>query len=97
MFDVKPGILMGRLQMIKTEEDKDFRFGKVFLVKKHWFGKKMIALDATEENDEYLPIVEMKLFKEEDGKYHEIDVNNIICKSMMKGEIFFGKKEACEL
>lgn len=92
MFNVKPGILMRRLQMIKTEEDKDFRFGKVFLVKKHWFGEKMIALDATEEDGEYLPIIEMKLFKE-DGKYHEIDVNNIICKSMMKGEIFFGKKE----
>lgn len=94
ILSIKPGIIMTRLQMIKTKDDKDFRFGRVFLVKRHWLGKKMIALDATDEEGEFKEIVEMKIFIEEDGQYHEVDVNNILCWSLKKGRFFFGAKES---
>jgi hypothetical protein len=84
---------MGRLQMIKTEKDEDFRFGKVLLVKEHWLGRKMQPVDATDGKD-FPDIVAMKLFIEEDGQYHEIDVDNITCRSLRKGLIHFEAKEA---
>ena len=97
MISILPSIMMSRMQMIKTEGDKDFRFGRVLLVKKHWFGRKMIPVDATDENGDYPPILEMKLFREEDGQYHEIDVDKIICESLLKGRLFFGAKENQQL
>ncbi len=91
IFSIKPGIILGRMQLIKTANDKDFRYGKVFLVKRHWLGRKMVALDATNEEDGYPEIMEMRMLI--DGELHDIDVNNILCRSLKQGRFFFGAKE----
>ena len=85
MLSIKIGMLLERLQMIKTDEDKDFRFGHVMLVKKGTFRKKLIAYDA----DSGKPLTAMKYFVEEDTKYHEIQIDTIEMTSLFGEDFIF--------
>ena len=89
MFSINPGVILSHLQMVKTTDDTHFRFGKVLLVKRHLFGKKMIAIDVTEEGmtNEFPEILEMKAWL--DGEYRLIDINNIECISLRQGRFRF--------
>ena len=66
-------IVLDRLQMIKTEDDKEYRFGKVLLVKTMYLSRKMIAYDA----DSLKKIESMKYFYDENREYREIDIDSI--------------------
>ena len=79
MIIPKPAILLDRMQMIKTEGDKEFRFAKVILVKEHIFSKKLVPFDATTG----MRVMELKHFNERIGKYLPADTSSI--KSMGKG------------
>lgn len=72
---IKPckAIELDRLQMIKTEGEKEFRFGKVLLVKRKYLSKKMTAYDANSLKE----IKEIKFFHEEEKKYMMIDIDSI--------------------
>lgn len=89
ILSINPGVVLSHLQMVRTEKDDHFRFGKVLLVKRHWFGKKMIAIDVTEEatTNEFPEILEMKAWL--NGEYRLIDINNIECISLRKGHFRF--------
>ena len=86
MLSIKIGMLLEKLHLIKTDGDKDFRFGHVMLVKKGAFRKKLIAYDA----DSGKPLTAMKYFVEEDTKYHEIQIDTIELTSLF-GESFMFK------
>ena len=93
MVKIRPSVLLGRLQLIKTEKDKDFRFGRVLLVKDKWFGSRLVPIDATRcfgaSECDYPEIIAMKIFVEDEGKYREVDVSKITCRSLRKGRILF--------
>ena len=91
ILSIKPSVLLGRMQMVKTEGDTDFHFAKVLLVKRHWLGRKMDAVVA--DDDKFPEVKEMKLFVQEEKEYREIDVKEIFCKSLFNGKIWFKFKE----
>ncbi len=66
-------ILLDRMQMIKTEEDNEYRFSKVLLVRSHLFSKVIIPYEATS----FKTITEMKHFHEGERKFFPIDIGSL--------------------
>ena len=80
MIKFRPAMMLDRLQMVKTEKDKDFRFGRVLLVKEKMLSQKLTPFDVTNNNepiDGYHKIIAMKLYEEDTQTYREVDVNDI--------------------
>ena len=71
-------ILINRLQQIKTEDDTEFRFAKVLLVKHRFFSRKLIPYDT--ESGKL--IIEMKHFHEGLKRYFTIDIESLTYISM---------------
>ena len=67
------GLTLNRLQLIKTANDTDFRFGHVLLVRHSLFSKKLIPYDL----DRRCLILEMKHFVTETRSYRTIDINSL--------------------
>ena len=90
---IKPckAVILDRMQLIKTEDDKEFRFSKVMLVKPHLFSKKIFPYDAVSGS----AIIEMKHFHEADKVYLPIEIDSLKEEKRGYSFNFICKEENC--
>ena len=72
MLQLKYAIRLERLQLIKVEGSKEYRWGEVILIKPHLWSKKLIPFDYVTGKR----ILEMKHFDEVDKKYYHCKVDS---------------------
>lgn len=73
---LKIGIIIERLQRIKTKETDNYFFSSVILLKPKMFSKQLIPYVYDMDNGIGEQIIDMQLFEEENRKYHTVNIDS---------------------
>lgn len=73
---LKIGIIIERLQRIKTKETDNYFFSSVILLKHKMFSKQLIPYAYDVDNGIGEQIIDMQLFEEENRKYHTVNIDS---------------------
>lgn len=73
---LKVGIIIERLQRIKTKETDNYFFSSVILLKHKMFSKQLIPYAYDVDNGIGEQIIDMQLFEEENRKYHTVNIDS---------------------